>query len=137
MYAREPMSRITVLACVLLLALPAAALAQNNPFSPIPPAPPQQTAPPQDDSDDGTALGEDEGLSRRQQLLIGLAGAVLLGGIAIAILRDARRSAPVEHHRREDEGGTRSRGTRTPKERRVSQGRARAKAARRARRKNR
>ena len=129
-------ARLTVLLCVLLLCAPATALAQDNPFGPIPPAPPQQTAPP-DDGDSGGLDDEDEGLSRRQEILIGLAGLILLFGIGYAIVRDARSAAPEEHHLTAEEGGTASRGTRKPKEQRVKQQRAAAKRARQARKRNR
>ena len=130
------MARLTALIVALALLAPAAAVAQQNPFGPIPQAPPQQTAPPEDESTTASN-DDDDGLSRQQQILITLAGVLLLAGIGYAIVRDARSAAPVEHHLREDEGGTRSRGTRTPKDRRVERGRARAKRARRARKKNR
>jgi hypothetical protein len=127
-------ARLLVLTTVLLIAGAPAAVAQDNPFGPIPPAPPEQTAPPEDSVPD-SPNPDDDGLSSRQQLLILLAAIIMIGGIAWFILRDARRSAPVEHHRTEAEGGTKSKGTRTPKEARVAQQRARAKAARRARKK--
>jgi hypothetical protein len=106
--------------------------AQQDPFGPVPQAPPQQPAPappPPPDEDDG-------GLNRTQELLIGGAGLILLFGIGWAIVRDARSSAPVdaEHPMSEPD---RPKGSRTPPARRVAQGRARAKAARRARKKNR
>ena len=124
--------RLITLWCLLALLLPAPAAAQQNPFGPVPPAPPQQPEPaPPPPPDD------DEGLSERQQLLIALAGGVLVIGIAWAIVRDARRSAPAEDHVPVDEGGTTSHGTRPPKRQRVAQQRARAKRARRARKKNR
>ena len=130
------MARLTALAVLLALLAPAGALAQDNPFGPIPQAPPQQTAPPEDENADNP-FEEDEGLSDRQQLLIVLAGGIFVVGIAWFILRDARRTAPVVERRSAEEGGTASKGTRPPKKQRVSQQRARAKQARRARKKNR
>jgi hypothetical protein len=130
-------ARLTVLLCALLLIAPAAALAQD-PFGPIPPAPPQQTEPPEDEEEETqNPFEEDEGLSSTQQFLIGISGAVMVFGIAWFILRDARRSAPVEHHRTEAEGGTKSHGSRVPKQRRHTEGRQRAKAARQQRKKQR
>ncbi len=130
------MARLTTLLCLLALLAPAGAVAQDNPFGPIPQAPPQQTAPPEDEETEN-AFEEDEGISDRQQLLILLAGGIMVIGIAWFIIRDARRNAPAEVHRGPEEGGTVSRGTRTPKKQRVSQGRAKAKQARRSRKRNR
>jgi hypothetical protein len=132
--SRAVTARLAVLLLVWAqLALPAAALAQGSPFAPIPQAPPQQTAPPEDvEDDDG-----DEGLSETQQLLIAVAGIALLGGIAWAIVRDARRAAPVEARSPATDSGERTKGSRTPPKRRVEQNRARAKTARQARKRNR
>ena len=130
------MARLTTIICLLALLAPAGALAQDNPFGPIPQAPPQQTAPPEDE-ETRDPFAQDEGLSSRQQLLIVLAGGIFVLGIAWFILRDARRAAPIIEHRPESEGGTASKGTRAPKKQRVSQGRAKAKQARRARKRNR
>jgi hypothetical protein len=130
------MARLTAILCLLALLAPAGALAQDNPFGPIPQAPPQQTAPPEDE-DANNPFEQDDGLSDRQQLLIVLAGGIFVVGIAWFIVRDARRSAPVVEHRPESEGGTASKGTRAPKTQRVTQGRAKAKQARRARKRNR
>jgi hypothetical protein len=130
-------ARLTAFLCLLALLAPAGALAQDNPFGPIPQAPPQQTAPPEDEEDTGDLFDEDEGISDRQQLLIIIAGGIMVLGIAWFIVRDARRNAPVVEHRGPEEGGTVSKGTRTPKKQRVSQGRQKAKQARRARKRNR
>ena len=124
--------RLFALWCVLALLAPASARAQDNPFGPVPQAPPQQTQPAPPPPPD-----EDEGLSERQQLLIALAGGVLVIGIAWGIVRDARRKAPSEAHMSVEEGGTTAHGTRPPKRQRVAQQRARAKRARKARKKNR
>jgi hypothetical protein len=132
------MARVTTTLCVLVLLAAAgapSAVAQQNPFGPIPQAPPEQTAPPTNTTSSST--DGNGGLSRRQEILLACAGFVLLFGIGYAIVRDARRSAPVLAHRSEEEGGTRSKGSRTPKQQRVTQGRTRAKAARRSRKKNR
>jgi hypothetical protein len=131
------MARLTILLALLALLAPAGALAQDNPFGPIPPAPPQQTAPPEGEETESPFADQDEGLSDRQQLLIVLAGGIFVVGIAWFILRDANRTAPVEHHRTAEEGGTASKGTRPPKKQRVSQSRAKAKQARQARKRNR
>lgn len=130
------MARLTLLLCLLALLAPSGAIAQQNPFGPIPQAPPEQPAPPEEENTN-SAFDKDEGLSDRQQLLIVLAGGIFVIGIAWFILRDARRTAPVIEHRGPEEGGTQSKGTRPPKKQRVSQQRARAKQARRARKRNR
>ena len=57
-------------------------------------------------------------------------------GIAWAIVRDARQSAPVTA-RDTFESDERPKGSRTPPKRRVKQGRQRAKRARQARKRNR
>ena len=104
--------------------------AAQDPFGPVPPAPQPEPAPAPPPTE------EDEGLNRTQELLIGAAGLVLLFGIGWAIVRDARSVAPIDReHPLED--SDRPRGSRTPPARRVRQGRTRAKAARKARRKNR
>ena len=138
------MARLTTFLCLLALLAPPAALAShegqtgqpNNPFGPIPQAPPEQQAPPEGE-ETVNPFEQDEGISDRQQLLILLAGGIMVIGIAWFIIRDARRSAPVDVHRGPEEGGTVSKGTRTPKKQRVSQGRAKAKQARQSRRRNR
>jgi hypothetical protein len=126
---------IALLAATAALATaPPGAVAQGTPFD-LPPAPaPQQTAPVQ--TVPATSDDEDEGLSRTQEILIGLGGFALLLGIGWAIVRDARRSAPAGE-RNPLETGERVKGTRPPKDKRVAQGRAKAKAARQARRRNR
>ena len=132
------MTRLTILLCALVLLAGAgapAALAQDNPFGPIPQAPPEQPAPPESD-EDADPFGEDEGISETQQLMIILGGGLLVLGIAWFILRDARRSAPPETRQSVEEGGTTSRGSQKPRQQRVKQGRAKAKAARQARKRN-
>ena len=127
------MARIAALLLVLaVLGAPAGALAQDNPFGPVPPAP-QQPAPPPPAPEE-----EDEGLSETQQLLIALAGIALVAGIAIAILRDAKRAAPEgESHSALDSEGQHVKGTRKPPKQRVKQNRAKARTARQARKRNR
>ena len=117
-----------LLTLVLACALPALAAAQN-PFGPIPPTPQEEPPPPPPPDDD-------EGLNRTQELLIGAAGLVLLLGIGWAIVRDARTAAPVDRDHPMDDPD-RPKGSRKPPQRRVQQGRAKAKAARQARKRNR
>ena len=117
------------------LALAPAAAAQDNPFGPVPQAPaPQQPAPAQ-----APDPQQDDGLGDTEQLLIGLAGIVLVSGIAYAILRDARRRAPetTTTHQALDSDGRPVKGSRTPPNQRVKQNRAKAKVARQARKRNR
>jgi hypothetical protein len=84
---------VTALALAAVLASPGAALAQGDPYGPLPaPAPApvttQQPASTPTTSDTG-------GLNGTQEALIVAAGMVLLAGIGWAILRDARERAPV------------------------------------------
>jgi hypothetical protein len=127
---RRPLILLLLCAAVLGAAGAGSAVAQQDPFGPIPQTPPEQPPPP------APSPTEDQGLNRTQELLIGGAGLVLLFGIGWAIVRDARAAAPVDAEHPVDES-TRSKGSRKPPARRVQQGRAKAKAARRARKKNR
>ena len=118
--------------CLLLAGglLTATAVAQQDPFGPIPQAPPEAPPAPVVQEE------EDEGLNRTQELLIGAAGIVLLFGIGWAIVRDARENAPVDADRPLDER-ERPKGSRKPPQKRVQQGRQKAKQARKARKRNR
>ena len=139
LYARAQIMarRLPLLLSVLALAAaPAGAAAQGSPFSPIPQAPPQQTAPPAPDP----AADEDEGsLTRLQEILIAIAGIILVTGIAWAIVRDARQVAPADEagHAPLDAEGQRVKGSRTPPKQRVQHNRAKARQARQARKRNR
>ncbi len=127
-------ARVASLACILALLAPSAALAQGGgAFQPIPQAPPQQpttVAPDQRNQDE-------EGLSSTQQLLIVLSALVLMGGIAWAIMRDARNAAPAEARSAPATAGDapQPRGSRRPAGVRQRDNRAKAKAARQARKK--
>lgn len=120
-----------LVACGALIGSAGASVAAaTDTFGPVPQAPPEEPAPAPPPEQ------EDEGLNRTQELLIGGAGLVLLFGIGWAIVRDARSAAPVDNeHPLEDPD--RPKGSRTPPQKRVKQGRAKAKAARQARKKNR
>jgi hypothetical protein len=107
------------------------ALAQSDPFGPIPQAPPEEPEPQPISQED-----DDGGLNRTQELLIGAAGIVLLFGIGWAIVRDARSNAPVDADHPLDEQD-RPKGSRKPPQQRVKQNRSKAKAARQARKRNR
>ncbi len=117
--------RLAMIVAVVTGALPALASAQGNPVAPLPPAPTQPAPAP--------AAPDDDGLSTAQQiLLLGAAGA-LLGAIALVIVRDARRRAPVKEAAKEERPARSAR----ERERLQRQRRDRAKAARRQRRRNR
>jgi hypothetical protein len=120
---------IAVMALVLALAAPATA--QQAPTLGAPPAPDVtvQTAP-STTSDSGGG-----GLKTWQEALIFAAGIILIGGIAVAILADAR-----ERTRRLGRGGPVTEPGEAPhrhKQRSKQQARAKAKAARAQRRRNR
>jgi hypothetical protein len=85
--------RVTLLLSVLALALPSAALAQSdNPFGPLQ-LPPVNTTPP--DAPTTTSSSSDGGgLKSWQEVLIILAGGILIAGIGWAIVADARSVAP-------------------------------------------
>jgi hypothetical protein len=88
--ARNP-SLAALAAVVVVLALAPAAHAQQAPTL----GAPTQTAPPVTT----TTAASDRGLKTWQELLIFGAGIVLLGGIAIAIIGDARDRAPTADRR--------------------------------------
>jgi predicted cobalt transporter CbtA len=124
---------VTVLVLAGALVAPSAALAQSDPFSPLPPADestqaptPAVTATPTTDTGGG-------GLKGWQEALIFVAGGVLIVGIGWAIVRDARKAAPVEEG--EIIGGAGGQGS----HKQVTKARARkkGKAAKQARRHNR
>jgi len=87
------MRRIALLlsCAALLLALAPAAPAQESPFGPLPPAAPEPTATPDDNT--SSVLGQDVGRST----LYAIAGGFLIVFIAIGwfISRDARRTLPA------------------------------------------
>lgn len=129
-----------VLLAVASLSLPLAAaapvLAQNplqQPVGPLVSGPDQTTtvttAPKRDTGNGG-------GLSHLSEILMSLGGVALITFIGWAIVRDARKAAPVA----EDQfaaDGPRTGGTHVPKARTKAQRRAKAKAQRAARRHNR
>jgi hypothetical protein len=86
------MRRLACLLLCLALLVPAApALAQDNPFGPLPQAAPTETPTP-DTDDSGSVLGQDVG---RTTLYL-IAGALLVTFVVIGwwISRDARRTLP-------------------------------------------
>lgn len=130
---RRPTATAALVALLLIgLAAPAAAQ-QGEPFdpdgSPLTPAPEQPAPAPAEPLEPG-----DDGLAGWQLGLLLGATVVLLGGIAFAIVRDARQSAPVdpdEGPNPEEERAERER------RRKRSSSRRKGKAARAARRRNR
>ena len=119
--------RSLVIALVLALLAPAAAVAQsqggqNSPFSPLPP--PQPTPAPTPEEDDGGFLGLDNEISGSATLYI-VAGVLLVAfiGIGMFISRDARKSLP-SHHRPD----TRLRDQGPHRHKRQAKARARAKS---------
>lgn len=124
------LARIVVLALALAALAPAAATAQSSPFAPLPPPTPVQPAPaPQPRPSTPDTNG---GLAKWQQVLIFGGGALLLGGIAFAIVRDARRSAPSDDDQRSH--ATTVTGSHKPQNK--ERARQKAKAARAARKRN-
>ena len=127
--------RSLVIAVVLSLLAPAAALAQvgQDPFSPLPP--PQPTPVPTPEEDDGF-LGLDEEISGSATLYV-IAGALLLAFFAIGmfIARDARRSLPDDH--RPEARRLREEGPHRHKRQAKARARARGRAQKAARRRNR
>lgn len=125
---------MVALLCIASLLAPAGAAAQGSPFDPIQPSPTPQE--PATVPEDQQSQQDDEGLTSAQQLLIVLSAAVLMGGIAWAIMRDARSAAPAQPRSAAGGGdGPQPRGSRKPAGTRHRESRARAKAARQARKK--
>ena len=118
---------LSLILCALLAA-PAGAQVTTTPLGPVP----QEPAPIVDPNEE-----DDDGLSSNQLLLLGAAALALLGGIGWAIARDARAAAPVDKGHAHADSMDRPKGTRPPPKQRVRTGRAKAKAARQARKRNR
>lgn len=82
-----------VVVCAGTAAGPAAAQG-GSPFAPLPQAAPDTTTT-ATTTTTTSGVNDNGGLERWQEILIFLAGVALLGGIAFAIIGDARRAAPV------------------------------------------
>ncbi|MEA2273385.1 MAG: hypothetical protein QOI98_2093 [Solirubrobacteraceae bacterium] len=121
--------RIAAIAGALLLAGPVAATFGQSPFTPLPPSQqtPTVTQAPAQPTNTNTTGG---GLKTWQEILMFGGGAVLLAGIGMAIVSDARRAAPVK-------AGASATPAPPPRARDRQRARAKAKAARRQRRRNR
>ena len=125
--------RVSLLLCLLALAVPSAAVAQSdNPFGPLQ-LPPVDTTP-QSEPQTTTSSSDEGGLKSWQEVLIILAGGILIVGIGWAIVADARHNAPVT----ESEGQTEAAKRRElDHKRRKTQARAAGKRQRAARKRNR
>ena len=121
-----------VLAVAAALLAPSAAPAQQqgSPFGPLPQSAPTPAPPPPDQDD---PLGEDVG---RTTLYV-IAGALLIAFVAVGVFisRDARRSGPKDERR--DRARLRDDGPHKHKMQSKQKSRARVKAQRAARRRNR
>jgi hypothetical protein len=130
------MSRaLAILIVALTLLAPAAAIAQENPFAPLAPAP-QQTQT-QTNTQPTQTTKTSGGLKGWQQTLIVASGLILLVGIGYAIVTDARSRAPVEDRLHGADADHRRPGSRVDPARRKEMQRAKARRARAQRKKNR
>ena len=122
----QSLAAVLSAAAAMAVAVPPA-LAQQAPTLGQPT--PQETAPPAST----TASAGDRGLKTWQEALIFGAGVVLLGGIAVAIIGDARERAPRHGHEPATEPG----GAKRHRQRDKARARAKARTARRQRKRNR
>ena len=124
---------LAIAAFLCVLASPAAALAQS-PFSPLPPAQTQTQAQTTTTGNTSTNNGDSGGLSSWQEILIFLGGIALIVGIGYAIVTDARKNAPVSDH---ELGHIGEPTKKLPKARTKPVRRAKSRAARASRKRNR
>jgi hypothetical protein len=123
---------LAIAALLWVLALPAAAFAQN-PFGPLPQAQqPTQTA--TTNTGSSTSTSDNGGLKTWQEILLFMGGVILIVGIGYAIVTDARRNAPVKEG---EEGHIGQAAKFLPKARTKPVRRAKARQARAARKRNR
>jgi hypothetical protein len=123
---------LAIAALLWVLALPAAASAQN-PFGPLPQAQqPTQTA--TTNTGSSTSTSDNGGLKTWQEMLLFMGGVILIVGIGYAIVTDARRNAPVKEG---EEGHIGQAAKFLPKARTKPVRRAKARQARAARKRNR
>ena len=125
--------RALVIALLLALLTPAAALGQGDAFGPLPSAQPAPTPTPEQSSSNDSLTSD---LGGRETLLI-IAAALLVAfvGIGVFISKDARRALPEGH--RPDSRRLREEGPHRHKRQAKARARARTKAQREARRRNR
>jgi hypothetical protein len=123
--------RLAIATVLCLLAVPAAAVAQN-PFGPLPQS--QQQQAPTTTTGSSSSSDGGGGLKTWQEILLFLGGVILIAGIGYGIVIDARRNAPVK----EGEEGHIGQPTKSlPKARTKPVRRAQARRARAARKRNR
>lgn len=127
----RPLCRLAVLATLLVLVLPATAIAQS-PFGNLPQATP--SAPTQTATQIGGTTNND-GLDTWQTVLIAGAAIALLTGVFVVIVRDAHRRAPV--HAADSESAHLPADAHKGGQAAKRKQRQKAKAARRQRRRNR
>jgi hypothetical protein len=126
-------TRLTVLIVLLALVVPApAALAQSDPFSPLPPA---QSATPEPTAAPVDTNPNDDGVSRETLGVILGVVIILFIAIGVYITRDARRSLPADARR--DDPRLREEGPHRRPKQAKSKARAKTRAQKRARRANR
>lgn len=106
----------------------AQSLGPSSPAAPLP-----QTVP--EDTTTTTTTTDNGGLKRWQETLMFLAGVALIGGIGFAIVRDARKVAPVTED--EQRGAHQTTSSGAHKAQHKAKARKKAKAAKAARRHNR
>ena len=123
-------ARLAIVLVALSLAVPAAALAQSNPFNSLPPAQQPTATTPTVTVNNANTQDSGGSISGVGKLAIIGVGALLLGGVAYLILRDARTAAPIEEAAERGPKGTIS-------PQRHARARAKAKAAKRQRKRNR
>jgi hypothetical protein len=122
--------RTIVIALLLVLLAPAAALAQGDAFGPLPQSQPTPAPTPQSNDSLTSDLG-----GRETLYVIGAALLVAFIAIGVFISRDARRALPKDH--RPDARRLREDGPHKHKRQAKARARARTKAQREARRRNR
>ena len=93
------MRRLLVLLLSMSLLAPAAAVAQQSPFGPLPPAAPAQTPTPQPVN---PTAPDDDDIGRGTLFLIALGVLAVFIGIGAAIMRDARRTVGGSPEERDD-----------------------------------
>jgi hypothetical protein len=125
--------RAFVIALVLALLVPSAALAQGGAFGPLPQSAPEPTVTPSSDKSNNSLTSD---LGGRTTLYV-IAGGLLIAFVAIGVFisRDARRALPKDH--RPDSHRLREQGPHKHKRQAKARARARTKAQRDARRRNR